>query len=289
MKNWQDFDYCWFLPNIAKLPARLGYALAYVRGLLYALLRRDWRMLSHLDADVDMRTRMAILQLAPLNRLKQVLIRLQRYASQSIEEYAAERMVISASRYQGFDTSLPKQAVFITAHYGVSIQGAQKIAQVYNGLLMTSSVVEKEQVAACVQQHYQRKYTCIPHAHIETGAKTFLRHLKQGGSIIIIADLPAEIAAESSCIETMMGDAHLAAGAKRLAQQAQVPIIAYTCVPNASGDWQYQFSQPSYPHKYLTDWYLPAYAWLTQQLFSKPKWWWAMDLLPLWYAKREEA
>lgn len=204
MKNWQDFDYCWFLPNIAKLPARLGYALAYVRGLLYALLRRDWRMLSHLDADVDMRTRMAILQLAPLNRLKQVLIRLQRYASQSIEEYAAERMVISASRYQGFDTSLPKQAVFITAHYGVSIQGAQKIAQVYNGLLMTSSVVEKEQVAACVQQHYQRKYTCIPHAHIETGAKTFLRHLKQGGSIIIIADLPAEIAAESSCIETMI-------------------------------------------------------------------------------------
>ncbi len=129
MNKWQDFDYGCLLPSIAKLPARLGYGLAFARGIVYALLKRDWRMLNRLDSDVDLRTRMAVQLLTPLNRSKRFLMRLQRYASQSIEEYAAERMIMGTSRYRGFDESLPKQAVFITAHYGVSIQGAQKIGR----------------------------------------------------------------------------------------------------------------------------------------------------------------
>lgn len=288
MMWWVAIDYDKLLPLLAGLPLSLGYWLSHWRGTLYALLKRDWRMLTGVDADVDLRTNMALSLLYPQASIAQRLVyRRQRYQAQAIAEWTAERL----AQHQMQQIScpvlppLPASAIYITAHYGASIEAAYWIEQQSgNCLLMVSNIVTREDIPLSIRHHYQRKYAALTHHYVETAPNAFLRQLKQGKSIILLADLPGDTA-HSTSVETRLGVANLASGARRLAQASGAPLIAYTATYDAQGMWQFSFSPPCYVSKDDGRGYEPAYHHLTHQLLAHPEPWWAMDLLPLWYPR----
>ena len=284
---WTAVDYDKILPLLARLPTSYGYWFSQWRGLLYALLKRDWRIVTGVDADVDLRTTMALALLYPQASINQQrTYRRQRYQAQAIAEWTSERLAQHIMQVRSpVLPQLPNAAIYITAHYGASIEAAYWIEQQSgSGLLMTSNIVAREDIPLSIQHHYQRKYAPLSHQDVETAPNAFLRQLKKGKSIILLADLPGDIH-HCTSVETALGIANLASGARRLAQASGVPLIAYTAIYNARGQWQFSFSPLCYVSKDDGSGYEPAYHHLTSQLLAHPEHWWAMDLLPLWYPR----
>ncbi|WP_130536265.1 hypothetical protein [Thiomicrorhabdus indica] len=279
-KLWIYIDYSWFLPILAKLPFFMAVKLAKFRGAVYSFRKRDWRIFSKIDQDVHIRTDMASKWLSEKNNLSQQLLLSQRYQAQSIEELMTERLVNQAGQFSVKQESIPQQCIFITAHYGCSIQAAKWLADHQDAVLMTSDVVYKESVPKAVQAHYFRKYNAIPHQHSETGLKALVTQVKQKKSIIVLADLPS-FDGNGTKVLTKFGEVVLASGAKKIAEIYNLPIVAYYADADLHGDISIHFSEPCFPSD-DEDWYQPSYQWLTQQLIQQPQHWWAMDLLPLW-------
>jgi len=279
---WTRLDYDHVLPGIAQLPLPLGSRLSALRGSIYAGLSRDWRIFSQLDADVDLRVRMAIERMLPHGTaLERARLRRLRYRAQSQAEWAAE--LLAAGRLPPPSHPPAPQTgpiIYITAHFGASIEAASMLGGSRPPLLMTSSVIERPGIPLAIRQHYQRKYAALRHCHAETGLAPFVRELREGGSIIILADLPGD-ATNHTQASTPWGLARLAAGPRRLAERTGAALTPYTASLGHGSSLEIHIGEPTYPDD-QRDWHQPAYTALFDRLKDKPEQWWAMDLLPLW-------
>lgn len=278
--RWTAIDYAWLLPLLARLPNQIANKVAACRGWFYAQIQRDWRVFSRIDLDVTVRTQMAAQRLSSVSRVDPRDLFVQRYIEQSKAEWRAE--LLAAKRVgirPALPDDIPSYAVLITAHFAASIEAAYWLNQQAESLLMTSDVVYWPQVDSAVQGHYKRKYAQLLHQDVEKAPSAFIRQLKAKKRIIVLSDLPAE-PEQALVVPTVMGNAYLAAGAKRMAETTNSPLMAYVAFWDG-GAWQYRFSPVVYPSQ-QPDWHLPAYEWLVQQLLSQPEYWWTMDLLPMW-------
>lgn len=270
-KTLETLDYRYLLPLLARTP--FGETLAKWRGTLNYHLRRDWRTTCQLDQDVYLRTKMAWHD--PTQPTKQQNHRIkQRYQAQSLEEWATERQAIHPLQPLQ-PITLPKQAIYLTAHYGYSIHAAHWISQHTPTILMTSAIVEDPRVIPAIQQHYQKKYATIPHKHIEGNARQFIQALNQGQSIILLADLPGDDRHHLHT-DTPFGRLKLATGAQKLAQLTGVPLYTYLATPHKGGQYHLDLGT-GHPPAAIAE----ALTQLFTRIHAAPQHWWAIDLLPL--------
>jgi len=273
-----SLEYRFFLPGLARLPPAMARPFARWRGGVNAALKRDWRMSFAVDPDVHLRTVMAAQQLRP--GAVQELVR-ARYRAQAEQEWLGARIGLGALRLNSSKEWPAGSEVLITAHYGGSIESAAVASQSPRLMLLTSNVVYRPEIPPALQAHYRKKYGRMLHHAVEEGLRPVLRHLKSGGSVVVVADLPA-FTEEASCFNTPWGVARVAGGARWLAEASGRPLRPYVAIPQPNGTLDMRFGVPVMPTQ-DQGWEMAAYTQLAHWLFSEPEHWWAMDLLPLWF------
>ncbi len=277
-----QLEYSVLLPGLARLPVGLGGSFAALRGRLQAALHRDWRSFSHIDPDVDLRTCMAIERLLPhATADERAHLRQERYRAQAVEEWTAELLASERLPTGPAPKIHPGPTIYITAHFGASIEAASRIGNQRPALLMTSDIVERPGIPTAICQHYQRKYAALRHCHAEAGLAPFVRELREGGSIIILSDLPGD-KDNHTIVSTPWGEARLAAGPRRLAERTGAALIPYVAALTPDARLQIGMGEPVYPQA-QPDWHQAAYTDLIERIKHHPEQWWAMDLLPLWF------
>ena len=142
---------------------------------------------------------------------------------------------------------------------------------------MSSNVVDDPRVHPHIGRFYRRKYAAmgryLPHGGImdrQGNANRFARHLKRGGVVVIVSDLPPD-PHEKPLWRPFLGCTRgFAPGPMKLAEIAGADVMAFVCV-HKNGEHVLTFSAPGQE----------PYAFLAQQIAAAPPLWWAADLLPL--------
>lgn len=288
-QRWTAFDYGVLLPVMARLPVSLGRALARLRGLCYARLRRDWRQFSFADAELWARTQQTMQWLMPAVDAKVIKRAVtERYVMQSLEELEACWLTCRdftkwPVEYEGLDAvqeviKAHGRVVFVTAHFASSILGTIHLRVLGIPILgMSSNVVEDPRVHPAIGRFYRRKYAAM-NAYLQGGqvldrqgnSRRFARFLKNGGAVVIVGDLPPD-PNEMPLPVVLFGKTRcVASGASRLADLVGVPLMSYVCKYTPQG-YKVTFSEPGE---------LP-YRLFEKQIAADPVAWWAADLLPL--------
>ena len=278
---------------MAKMPRRLGRAMARLRGNLYGVRHRDWREFSF-DDRVYERTLQALIELCPEANSKEIEdFQIKRYEAQSLEEYEAACLcaVVTSSwpvRYEGLE-SVKKvlaehgRVVLLTSHFSSSILGTSFLKPLGVPVLgMSSSAVHDPRVHPAISDFYTQKYRAFePHLnggsilHREGNTKRFVQFLKRGGALVIVGDLPPEPSEEGLAKEFLGKERRFAAGAQRLADLFKVPLLAFVCeAPEITQDGMHclRFSDPDED----------PYGFIARAIAKNPSQWWAMDLLPVY-------
>lgn len=286
---WIRFDYGHLLPFLARLPVPWGQFLATWRGRLYAALKRDWRQFSFDDTELDLRTRQTLRELMPAASARHIRRTLRRrYVMQSLEELEACWLQYRhfndwPVEYVGLEPVLDMvkqhgRAVFVTAHFASSIVGTiflQKLGLPILG--MSSKVVEDPRVHPAIGRFYRRKYAAM-NPYLNGGevldrqgnSRRFVKFVQQGGAVVIVGDLPPDPQELPYEVDFIGQRRAFASGAARLAQMANVPLVAFVCERTAAG-YRVTFSTPG----------AAPFALFERHIANDPGAWWAADLLPL--------
>lgn len=286
-------DYSWGLPFAARMPHRLGRAMARLRGQLYGVRHRDWREFSF-DDRVYERTLRALAELCPHANSKEVEdLQIKRYQAQSLEEYEAACLSAGVTstwpvNYEGLEgvqkvLAEHGRVVLLTSHFSSSILGTSFLKPLGVPVLgMSSSAVHDPRVHPAISDFYTRKYQAFePHLnggsilHREGNTQRFVQFLKRGGALVIVGDLPPE-PSEDGLTKAFLGkDRQFAAGAQRLADLFRIPLLAFVCESpeiTQDGTHRVRFSGPNED----------PYGFIARAIAQNPSQWWAMDLLPVY-------
>lgn len=293
-RTWIWFDYGVFLPFLTLLPSKWGRNVAYARGYLYGLIKRDWRSFTFGDDGLWERTYRAYETICPnLSQDERLKLVRKRYINQSLEEFEGAlldkdrfgQIKVEYIRIEGVEERIAKNphAVFITAHFGSSLLGITLLKRLGISLLvMSSNVVEHEKVHPTLTKFFLKKYRGIDRylnggevLDIEGNGKRFLSFLKNSGSLVIISDLPPNSDNEIPTWKMFFGgERGFASGAGKLAKSVNSEIIPFVCY----------FEDNRYVVKF-GDFGKDPYGFLEEEFEKRPQMWWASDMLDIYPKK----
>lgn len=288
-QHWTAFDYDHLLPFLARLPVKTGRQLATWRGWIYALIERDWRRFCLGDDALHQRLKQAFRELLPgadEQTLRKALR--QRYVAQSLDELEACQLArrdlrewsVQCVGLEAVQESIESHGkiVFVTSHFASCVLGVVFLEQLGIPVLaMTSNITEDPRVHRAVRDFYRRRKQ---HGDIylnggevlfrQGNTRQFVKFLERGGAVVIFGDLPPDTNESALVVDFLGKKRAVAAGASRLAELVNAPLMSFICERKAQG-YELTFSQPGQcPYKLLE-----------MKIAADPTAWWAADLLPL--------
>lgn len=298
----QGLDYLWLLPAMARLPHRLGFAAANLRGAFNAWLSRDWRSMSLGYRHTALQTANAYALLTPELSPKVISERVAaRFVTESRCDF--EAYLVNSNRTKGlvcdFDISTlgcylldehSKGLVLLTPHFdsfwlgivflGHFLSNSGRMIQV-----MSSSVFEDPRVHPGISTHFLDKYLGIERflnggkmLHFEDGLRPYYQALERGDILIVLGDAPPIPNGVQMNVDFLGAHRTLAGGAVKIAKKQNSWIGAFVCTSTQMGRYQLDFSPISKINTQgaVSD----AYDFLSAQIYASPEKWWAADLLP---------
>lgn len=288
-QHWTAFDYDHLLPFLARLPVKTGRQLATWRGWIYALIERDWRRFCLGDDALHQRLKQAFRELLPgadEQTLRKALR--QRYVAQSLDELEACQLARRDLRewsvqwvgLEAVQESIESHGkiVFVTSHFASCVLGVVLLEQLGIPVLaMTSNITEDPRVHRAVRDFYRRRKqhgdTYLNGGEVlfrQGNTRQFVKFLERGGAVVIFGDLPPDTNESALLVDFLGKKRAVAAGASRLAELVNAPLMSFICERKAQG-YELTFSQPGQcPYKLLE-----------MKIAADPAAWWAADLLPL--------
>lgn len=294
-----------YLPLLARLPLRLGYPLAALRGTLNWMLDREWRSISlklrYIRTATDQAMKQLFPDLTPAETRK--LTRL-RFAGNSREEFEAYLLIHDRARELSFTIrgleSLQAQldsgkgVVLLTPHFDSFILGISSLGM--SGLVvnvMTSDVVEHSLVDDCVRRFFSMKYRSLERylnggkaVHVERDLGFFYRALLNGECVVVLADLPPAGDKDQRIWIPFLGrEVAFLSGAYRLARRTGSAIAGFTCHWEGKNRYEVTLSECVPPEKVDEGSYRQIYHFLSAAILRKPERWWAADLMRTFEAR----
>lgn len=288
-QHWTAFDYDHLLPFLARLPVKTGRQVATWRGWIYALIERDWRRFCLGDDALHQRLKQTFRELLPdadEQTLRKALRR--RYVAQSLDELEACQLArrdlrewsVQCVGLEAVQESIESHGkiVFVTSHFASCVLGVALLEQLgIPVLVMTSNITEDPRVHRAVRDFYRRRKQ---HGDIylnggevlfrQGNTRQFVKFLERGGAVVIFGDLPPDTNESALVVDFLGKKRAVAAGASRLAELVNAPLMSFICERKAQG-YELTFSQPGQcPYKLLE-----------MKIAADPTAWWAADLLPL--------
>lgn len=290
------------LPTLARLlPLRPGFALAQLRGRLYAWLDLDWKSISVRQRYVSDRVRWALGEMRPTATAEESRRWLRgRFETGSREEWEAaltiaDRLSEVAVRFEGAEavvaaSSAGRGLLLLAAHFesvplGISLLGRLRLKV----NLMVSNVVRDAQVPPAIQRFFLRKYEAMQYhfnggfyRDAETQMKSLYAALRAGECVVVLGD-GADTGSRHPVAACFFGRWRLfAPGALRLAERTGAALAAMVCVPEGSGSYVVRFSPPLVGEAAAEGVAAPVlYRFLEQEIASRPGGWWAAEQLPV--------
>lgn len=300
-KTLHRWDYAVLLPLLARLPLRLGMALALWRGRVNALAARDWRSMALQTRHIQRMSLQAAQELAhrglmPLSRMK-ACVR-QRFVVEARDEFEARLMWEGrwAELHCEFDPPdaparlqdlLQHQGVvLLTPHYDSFYLGIAFLAQASGCVVnaMASAVPADPRVDPAVTRHFDRKYRGLERAlhggrvmDMESGIRPFYRLLQARQALVVLADAPVLPDGAQMEVPFLGAERQLAGGAARLARHTESHMAAFICEHRGGRHYRLRWCEGG---AYGPNTMAALYGFIGHAIASEPGRWWAMDLLP---------
>jgi len=295
------WDYAVLLPLLARLPLRLGMALALWRGRLNAWAARDWRSMALQTRHIQRMSLQGAQELArqgltPSSHVQACVA--QRFMVEARDEFEAQLMWVGrwAELRCEFDPPdaparlqrlLHQQGVvLLTPHYDSFYLGIAFLAQASGCVVnaMASAVPADLRVDPAVTRHFDRKYRGLERAlhggrviDMESGVRPFYRLLKARQALVVLADAPVLPDGAQLQVPFLGAQRLLAGGAARLAEHTGAQLAAFVCEHQGAGHYRLRWCEGG-PHSPTT--MAALYSFMGQAIAAEPGRWWAMDLLP---------
>lgn len=291
-------DYAWFLPLIARMPLRIGYLLAGLRGIVNGRFGRDWRSMALGTRHISRQSAAGYRILRPKATEAELKTLVQeRFYAESLEEF--EGRLIAADRVAELKRDIlpadflaacrqrERGLVLLTPHFESFWLGTVFLGQAGVTVnAMTSSITHDPLVTAAVQQHFFKKYRGMERMmnggrmlNMEDGLRPFYQMLERGETLVILADAPA-IAGGASATPYFLGSRRrMAGGALRMASKTGSDIGAFVCRHVKMGQYLVKggpIIPANEPQAFDT-----VYRYLSDEIEATPGKWYASDLLPL--------
>jgi len=296
--GFQDFDYRLLQPAIARLPLRVGQAVADARGCVNALFDLDWRSLYLRRRYVRTATFRAMRRLVPdRGRWTWAAKTVLRFVHMAREEWLAAvgherslQFLVDCSDLKGIEPLLQAQRagrgiVLLSCHYGSLPAGIVLLG--LSGLrvnFLASAVVELPTVHPAITDFYRRKYRGFERhmnggrvVYFERSPRYFYRALQRGEAVIVLGDLRSK--GKRALDVPFFGAARrMAQGPVRMAQRTGSLLSAYLCHHEPGGRYSLECAPlidiSADPSKAAE-----LYAFLEARILQRPEQWWAADLL----------
>ena len=297
----QGPDYRWLLPQLSRLPLRLGFALAGLRDRLNGLLRRDWRSMSlgfpHIATQSRQAFQMMAPQATPATLAKWVRGRFETESRCDFEAY-----LVNQRRVAEMHCTLDQQDTarqlregngkglllliphFDSFHLGTAFLGQHMAGSNRPIHAMSSAVFEDPRVHPALQDYVNGKYRLIePYLnggtvmHLENGLRPFYRALEKGDMLVVLADSPPLPNGVEMEVQFLGARRVLAGGAVKMARRYDSQIAGFVCIQTGTGEYRLEFSRiiPVNDEGAVDE----VYDFLSRQILAMPERWCAADLL----------
>lgn len=212
--SYANFEYGSLLPFIAKMPLRVGSLVTHGRGVLNAVLDRDWRSIALNSKFVADSTTQAFRDihlttesgLAGKTRLRFEHWLYRRFVAAAYEEWHANLITFNRVNELAFDgikdhQNLPKQLIIATIHFDSPMLGLVKLGDWGRPICaLSSSIVEDSRIPVEIRSHFNRKYRAMAghwHGgrcmHKESELRGFIEAAHAGFSLAVFCDVPGVI------------------------------------------------------------------------------------------------
>ncbi len=282
----ETLDYEVLLPACAHLPEPFATALTHLRARAMLAAERDWR--HHVgDTGTGIRRRQALEEINAYRAPSPPIPLSTVYRAWAEDELDAARLISGDLPRRIVCPTLPaEQTIWITAHFGASINGATFVhatGRVTDAL--ASDIVLSPKLPPAIKRFYARKYRALEAAfrggrvlYYERHLKRLYRRVRQGNDLIVVTDLPSATEEASICVPLFGKKRRFAIGAAKLAAAAGIALQPYVILPD--GPFRKVVLGPRIRGRRPKD-FLPAYVFLADHIERRPQCWWALDLLPL--------
>ncbi len=295
------WDYAVLLPLLARLPLRLGMALALWRGRLNALAARDWRSMALGTRHIHRMSLQGAQELARRGLIPPshaAAAARQRFVVEARDEFEARLMWEArwgelACEFDPPDAPARLQhllrdhgAVLLTPHYDSFYLGIAFLAQASGCTVhaMASAVPADPRVDTAVTRHFDCKYRGLERGlrggrvlDMEAGIRPFYRLLQGREALVVLADAPVLPDGAKMAVPFLGAVRELAGGAARLAQHTDSHLAAFVCEHLGGQRYRLRWCDGG---AYSPETMAGLYAFMGQAIASEPGRWWAMDLLP---------
>ena len=295
------WDYAVLLPLLARLPLRLGMALALWRGRLNAWAARDWRSMALQTRHIQRMSLLGAQELARQGLMPSSQVHAcvaQRFVVEARDEFEAQLMWAGrwAELRCEFDPpDAPERlqrllqhqgVVLLTPHYDSFYLGIAFLAQASGCVVnaMASAVPADPRVDPAVTRHFDRKYRGLERAlhggrvmDMESGVRPFYRLLQARQALVVLADAPVLPEGAQMQVPFLGAQRRLAGGSARLAQHSGAQLAAFVCEHLGAGRYRLRWCEGG-THSPAT--MASLYRFMGQAIAAEPGRWWAMDLLP---------
>jgi hypothetical protein len=290
-------DFACFLPLLARLPLRFGYALALWRGHVNAASGRDWRSVAlgfrHIRAQS-----LAGYQLLPCAATQAARMAWcnERFVVEARDEFeacliAGERVAELACKFLP-DVVLPmgrdakRGLLLLTLHFDSFFLGVAFLARHGRKVnLMSSAVTQDQRVDAAVQRHFTKKYRGLEFymnggqvLDMEDGLRPFYRMLERHETLVVLGDAPVSPNGVAMTVDFLGLPRILAGGALRLAQRTGSDLGAYVCRYLGPGRYELILCPTGPADDPQT--VARVYRFFSEHILAQPGRWWAADLVP---------
>ncbi len=296
---WIHIDYKHILPATARLPLWLGHSIAWLRGLIYAIVNFDWRDHAIGYSYVRSRTRQAMDILLPSAATSRRFYNTTlRYIHHSREEWQAclfgHDVMNRIKLHSNIDhLDLLKAChqnrrglVLVSCHLDSFCLGMVLMGM--HGLpvnVINTAMIEDSRIHPAVRQFFQRKYRAMEHRmqgrmpYYQSEMPYFEKSLNAGQIVVLMGDIPGT---KSDCWINWLGRSfRMPLGAWHMARRTNSLISAFVCIHEGIGRYRVVMLPPrEIDPKSPKDTCKPLYSFMESWIRQYPERWISSDLLP---------